>query len=72
MPAQTRLSFSDFQQWPLEETLKGVVTNRQVLIVRFPDGTEVVIRPKLPLKPLPVLKGFVPSGWKNALYGESE
>ncbi|MCP4695789.1 MAG: hypothetical protein GY862_02910 [Gammaproteobacteria bacterium] len=72
MPAQTQLSFSDFQQQPLEETLKGVVTNRQVLIVRFPDGAEVIIRPRLPLKPLPVLKGFVPPGWKDALYGKSE
>jgi hypothetical protein len=72
MLAQTRLSFADFHKNSLEETLKNVVAKRQALIVQFPDGAEVVIRPNLPLKPLPVLKGHVPAGWKEALYGQPD
>jgi hypothetical protein len=30
----------------------------------------VVIQPAPSLKPLPELEGFVPEGWKDAVYGE--
>lgn len=72
MLAQTTLSFADFRQKSLEETLKSVVTKRQALVIQFPDGAEVVIHPKLPLKPLPVLKRVIPAGWKDALYGQAK
>ncbi len=72
MLAQTTLSFSDFKHKPLEDTLKYLVKNRQALIIQFPDGTEIMIRPKPALKPLPVLKGFVPAGWKEAIYAPDE
>ena len=42
---------------------------RVTVTVLLPDGKEVLIEPKPRLKPLPVLEGYVPAGWKDALYG---
>jgi len=41
-----------------------------LLPFEFPNGDEVIIQPKLPLKPLPILEGYVPEGWKEAIYNE--
>jgi hypothetical protein len=37
--------------------------------VVLPDGGEVLLEPKPALRPLPNLEGFVPEGWKDAVYG---
>jgi len=64
--------------WKLEE-LKGrtvddllheVVQQREAMTVILEDGDLVVIQPAAPLKPLPELEGFVPEGWKDAIYGK--
>jgi hypothetical protein len=53
----------------LERLLQQVVEQRVTMTVVLPDGTEVVIEPKPRLKPLPVLEGHIPTGWKDAVYG---
>jgi hypothetical protein len=53
----------------LEVLLQQVVDQCMTVTVLLPDGTEVVIEPKPRLKPLPVLDGHVPAGWKDAVYG---
>jgi hypothetical protein len=53
----------------LEELLQQVADQHVTVTVLLPDGKEVVIEPKPRLKPLPVLAGHVPAGWKDALYG---
>jgi hypothetical protein len=53
----------------LAELLQQVADQRVTVTVLLPDGKEVVIAPKPRLKPLPVLAGRVPAGWKDALYG---
>jgi hypothetical protein len=53
----------------LEELLQQVAAHRMPVTVLLPDGTEIVIEPKPRLKPLPVLEGYVPAGWKDAVYG---
>ena len=35
-----------------------------------PDGRQVVIHAQPELKPLPLLKGQMPLGWKDAIYHE--
>jgi hypothetical protein len=52
----------------LEGLLQQVADQRVTVTVLLPDGTEVVIEPKPRLKPLPVLEGHVPAGWKDAVY----
>lgn len=51
-----------------KEILQAVLANQTVLTVQFPGGEEVIIQPKLPLKPLPTLNGYIPKGWKEAIY----
>jgi hypothetical protein len=54
----------------LKEILRSVLIDQKVLAVQF-DGGEVVIQPKRRLKPLPILDGHIPDGWKEAIYNES-
>ena len=69
MTTQT-LVLEDIRERSLEELLRDVVKHSVQIIVRMPDGEEVVIEPKPVLKPLPELEGHVPEGWKDAVYAE--
>ncbi|NJP08788.1 MAG: hypothetical protein HC866_04310 [Leptolyngbyaceae cyanobacterium RU_5_1] len=55
----TGISIAEFLSRVLQE---GTLT------VQLPNGESVIIQPKPTLKPLPVLNGFVPEGWKDAIY----
>jgi hypothetical protein len=68
MVAQT-LTLEALKGQSLEELLQQVADQRVTVTVLLPDGTEVLIEPKPRLKPLPVLEGHVPAGWKDAVYG---
>ena len=68
MAAQT-MTLEALKGQSLEGLLQQVADQRVTVTVLLPDGTEVVIEPKPRLKPLPVLEGHVPAGWKNAVYG---
>ena len=63
-----RLKLKDIEKKKLKEILQTVSTKKQVLTIQLPNGDEVIIQPKLPLKPLPALEGFVPEGWKEDIY----
>ena len=52
----------------LEEVLREVVKQQEVLTVRLPEGDLVAIEPAPQLRPLPVLEGSIPQGWKDAVY----
>ena len=67
MVTQT-IALEDIKEQSLEEVLREVVQRYTHLIVQMPDGEEVVIGLKPRLKPLPVLDGYVPEGWKEAIY----
>jgi len=62
------LMLDDLKERSLEDVLREVVRQQEVLIVRLPEGEMVAIKPSPRLKPLPVLEGFVPEGWKDAIY----
>jgi hypothetical protein len=51
-----------------KEILQAVLANQTVLTIQFPGGEEVIIQPKPTFKPLPILNGFIPKGWKKAIY----
>jgi len=59
----------DLKERTLEEVLWEVVKQQEVLTVRLTEREAVTIKPSPRLKPLPVLEGFVPEGWKDAIYG---
>ena len=62
------LTLDDLREQTLEEVLRRVAKQQQALTVHLPEGETVAIQPFPRLKPLPVLEGFVPEGWKDALY----
>jgi hypothetical protein len=62
------LELKDLRGRTLEDILFEVVTQQKVLTVRLPEGNTVAIQPVPHLKPLPMLEGFVPNGWKDAIY----
>jgi hypothetical protein len=63
------LTLDDLRERTLEEVLREVLARREVLTIRLPEGEAVAIQPVPRLKPLPVLQGSVPEGWKDAIYG---
>jgi hypothetical protein len=64
------ITLEDIKRRPLEEVLREVAKGSVNLVVQMPDGEEVVIEPKPRLKPLPVLEGYIPKGWKDAVYAD--
>jgi hypothetical protein len=52
----------------LEDLIARVLKEHQTLTIRVSGGQEVVIEPKQQLKPLSVLDGYIPQGWKDAVY----
>lgn len=52
----------------LEELLQEVARSRESLTVVLEEGESVTIEPASQLKPLPLLEGRVPEGWKDAIY----
>lgn len=71
MSSQT-FTLEEIKNKSLKEIIQKVLTQDLMLTIQMPDGMEVIIQPKPRLKPLPVLKGTVPTGWKEAIYNESE
>ncbi len=67
MTTQT-LKLEEIEKRKLKEILQTVLNENQVLTVQLPNGDEVIIQPRPPLKPLPILEGYVPEGWKEAIY----
>jgi len=63
---------AELAERPLEEVLREVAMRKEILTVHLPGGEDVVIQPAPKLKPLPVLEGYVPDGWREAIYGEGE
>jgi hypothetical protein len=62
------LKLNEIEKRRLVDILQHVLKKQLLLTVQFPGGEEVIIQPKPPLKPLPILEGYVPSGWKDAIY----
>ncbi len=62
------ITLDDLKERSLEDVLREVADRQQILTVRLPEGQEIRIQPISSLKPLPVLKGTLPEGWKDAIY----
>lgn len=63
-----KLKFEEIEKKQLKEIFQAVLSNQLELIVELPNGDEVIIQPKPPLKELPVLEGYIPEDWKEAIY----
>jgi hypothetical protein len=63
-------TIEELQGKSLKEILHSVLIDQKILAVLFPDGAEIVIQPRPRLQPLPILNGYIPNGWKEAIYDE--
>lgn len=70
MATQTMM-LEDIRERSLEDVLWDVARSYTHIVVRMPDGEKVIIEPSPRLKPLPVLEGYVPTGWKDAIYANA-
>jgi hypothetical protein len=64
------MTLDEVRERSVDELLHEVVNEREAVTVILGSGEMVVIQPAPSLKPLPELEGFVPEGWKDAVYGE--
>jgi hypothetical protein len=62
------IALEEIQDRSLEDVLREVIQESKYLVVQLPEGEEIVIEPKPRLEPLPVLEGFIPEGWRDAVY----
>lgn len=67
MPTQT-LSLEAIKGLSLEDLFAWVLQERQTLTIRLSNDQAIIIAPQEKLKPLPVLDGYIPRGWKDAIY----
>jgi hypothetical protein len=67
MSAQT-LMLEALKGISLEDLFTRVLKGRQTLTIRVSNDQAVVIVPQEDLKPLPVLNGYIPQGWKDVIY----
>lgn len=63
------IALEDLRQISVEELLRTVWRDRIALKVNLADGQAVRLEPELELRPLPILEGSIPVGWKDAIYG---
>ena len=68
MSKQSTLSVDSLKNLSIEEFLASILQQKSTITVQFPTGEAVVIQPKRVLLPLPILDGYVPQGWKDAIY----
>jgi hypothetical protein len=64
------MTLDEVRERPVDELFHEVINEREAVTVVLASGEMVVIQPAPSLKPLPELEGFVPEGWKDAVYGE--
>jgi hypothetical protein len=67
MVTQT-ITLEDIKKQSVEEIFQQVAQGHAHFVVQMPDGEEIVIESRPRLKPLPVLEGYIPEGWKDAIY----
>ncbi len=64
------LTLEEAKARPLDELLHEIADGQETIRVVLEAGQEVEIKPVPKLKPLTRLQGYVPAGWKEAIYGD--
>jgi hypothetical protein len=68
MPGQN-LTIEELKDVSFEEIIRQLLSQRKPLTILISDEEEVSIQLRSRLKPLLVLDGSIPAGWKEAIYG---
>lgn len=62
------LTLKELKHVSLDEIIRQVLEQRKTLTILVSEDREVTIQPKTRLRPLRVLEGYIPEGWKDAIY----
>ena len=62
------LSFEELKKLPFGEVIQQLLAQQKPLTVQVSNEQEVTVQLRPRLKPLPVLEGYLPDGWKDAIY----
>ncbi|MBN1875580.1 MAG: hypothetical protein JXA33_15250 [Anaerolineae bacterium] len=71
MERQDVMTLTELTQHSLPQVLWAVVESQRSLTIQLSSGIEIIIQPKPVLKALPELEGYVPHGWKEAIYDDA-
>lgn len=63
------VTLDDLRGRGTEEVLSEVAEHDEILTVTLPSGKTITIRQSPDLEPLPLIKGTIAEGWKDAIYG---
>ncbi|HIK12895.1 MAG TPA: hypothetical protein IGS52_21990 [Oscillatoriaceae cyanobacterium M33_DOE_052] len=69
MDAIQKLAIENIKNLSVEEFL-SLLRQKETLVVQFSPGEVLTIRATVELAPLPKLDGYIPQGWKDAIYHE--
>ncbi|MDY6783832.1 MAG: hypothetical protein SW833_15030 [Cyanobacteriota bacterium] len=50
------------------EDFLNLLRQKSAIAVEYPNGEFLLVQVKPPLVALPALSGYIPSGWKGAIY----
>lgn len=67
MPSKIE-TLEKWEKVPLGEIVAQILEHKETWIIRVSEEQEITIQPQARLKPLPTLEGYVPEGWKDAIY----
>ena len=62
------LTIDEVKARSLEELVREIMQTQDALRIEMPEGDAVEIKAVPKLKPLITLEGYVPDGWKDAIY----
>ena len=62
------LTMDEVKARPVEELLQEVDDTQEAVRIVLAEGHEIDIKPAPKLKPLITFEGYVPDGWKDAIY----
>lgn len=67
METAQRVTISSIRDLSIEEFLNQL-RQQEAIAIQFPNGESMILQVKQELEPLPILDGYVPEGWKDAIY----
>ena len=62
------LTMEELKHLSFEEVIRQVLAEQKTVTVQVSDNQAVTIQLKPALKPMLVLDGYIPEGWKDAVY----
>jgi hypothetical protein len=69
MESTTQIALETIKNLSVEDFL-NLLRQKETLVVQVSSSESVRIKASLELLPLPKLDGYVPQGWKDAIYHE--